>query len=161
MDIERIYINNNDMEIFSENKKAYFNYEIKEKFRAGVVLTGQEVKSIRLGRISLAGSYVVFKDSQIYLIGAKIPAYQPKNASANYNPERPRKLLLNKSEINYLIGKSSEKGLTLIPIKVYTENAKIKLEFGIARGKKKYDKKETIRKREDRREINAELKIRG
>ncbi|OGZ22127.1 MAG: SsrA-binding protein [Candidatus Nealsonbacteria bacterium RIFCSPLOWO2_12_FULL_39_31] len=149
------------MEIFSENKKAYFNYEIKEKFRAGVVLTGQEVKSIRLGRISLAGSYVVFKDSQIYLIGAKIPAYQPKNASANYNPERPRKLLLNKSEINYLIGKSSEKGLTLIPIKVYTENAKIKLEFGIARGKKKYDKKETIRKREDRREINAELKIRG
>ncbi|KKQ67977.1 MAG: SsrA-binding protein [Parcubacteria group bacterium GW2011_GWA2_38_27] len=142
MDIERIYINNNDMEIFSENKKAYFNYEIKEKFRAGVVLTGQEVKSIRLGRISLAGSYVVFKDSQIYLIGAKIPAYQPKNASANYNPERPRKLLLNKSEINYLIGKSSEKGLTLIPIKVYTENAKIKLEFGIARGKKKYDKKE-------------------
>jgi len=161
LDIERIYINNNDMEIFSENKKAYFNYEIKEKFRAGVVLTGQEVKSIRLGRISLAGSYVVFKDSQIYLIGAKIPAYQPKNASANYNPERPRKLLLNKSEINYLIGKSSEKGLTLIPIKVYTENAKIKLEFGIARGKKKYDKKETIRKREDRREINAELKIRG
>ncbi|KKQ96837.1 MAG: SsrA-binding protein [Parcubacteria group bacterium GW2011_GWC2_39_11] len=161
MDIERIYINNNDMEIFSENKKAYFNYEIKEKFRAGVVLTGQEVKSIRLGRISLAGSYVVFKDSQIYLIGAKIPAYQPKNASANYNPERPRKLLLNKSEINYLIGKSSEKGLTLIPIKVYTENAKIKLEFGIARGKKKYDKKETIRKREDQREIDNELKIRG
>ncbi|OGZ19350.1 MAG: SsrA-binding protein [Candidatus Nealsonbacteria bacterium RIFCSPHIGHO2_01_FULL_38_55] len=149
------------MEIFSENKKAYFNYEIKEKFRAGVVLTGQEVKSIRLGRISLAGSYVVFKDSQIYLIGAKIPAYQPKNASANYNPERPRKLLLNKSEINYLIGKSSEKGLTLIPIKVYTENAKIKLEFGIARGKKKYDKKETIRKREDQREIDNELKIRG
>jgi len=161
LDIERIYINNNDMEIFSENKKAYFNYEIKEKFRAGVVLTGQEVKSIRLGRISLAGSYVVFKDSQIYLIGAKIPAYQPKNASANYNPERPRKLLLNKSEINYLIGKSSEKGLTLIPIKVYTENAKIKLEFGIARGKKKYDKKETIRKREDQREIDNELKIRG
>ncbi len=149
------------MKIFSENKKAYFNYEIKEKFQAGIVLNGQEVKSIRLGRIGLAGSYVIFKDGQLYLIGAKIPAYQPKNAGTSYNPERDRKLLLNKSEINYLIGKSSERGLTLVPIKVYTENAKIKLEFGIARGKKKYDKKESIKKREDQREIDAELKIRG
>jgi len=149
------------MEIFAENKKAYFNYEIKEKFLAGIVLIGQEVKSIRLGRISLAGSYVVFKNGELYLVGAKIPAYQPKNAGANYNPERDRKLLLNKSEINYLIGKSNEKGLTLMPLKVYTEKSKIKLEFGIAKGKKKYDKKETIRKREDQREIDTELKIWG
>jgi len=149
------------MKIFAENKKAYFNYEIKEKFQAGIVLIGQEVKSIRLGRVSLVGSYVVFRDGQPYLIGAKIPAYQPKNAGANYNPERPRKLLLNKTEINYLIGKSSERGLTLVPIKVYTENAKIKLGFGIARGKKKYDKKESIKKREDQREIDSELKSRG
>ncbi len=149
------------MEIFAENKKAYFNYEIKEKFQAGIVLIGQEVKSIRLGRVGLAGSFVVFRNGELYLIGTKIPAYQPKNAGATYNPERDRKLLLNKSEINYLIGKSSERGLTLIPIKVYTENNKIKLEFGVARGKKKYDKKESIKKREDQREIDSELKLRG
>jgi SsrA-binding protein len=149
------------MEIFTENKKAYFNYEIKEKFQAGIVLIGQEVKSIRLGRIGLTGSFVVFRNGELYLIGTKIPAYQPKNAGSNYNPERDRKLLLNKSEINYLIGKSNERGLTLIPIKVYTESNKIKLEFGVARGKKKYDKKESIKKREDQREIENELKLRG
>ena len=146
------------MQILSENKKAHFDYEILEKFEAGLVLQGQEVKSIRGGHISLTGSYVVFKQDEPYLIGAKIPAYQPKNTPADYNPERLRKLLLNKKEINQLIGKSNEKGFSLIPLKVYTKDGRIKLEFGLARGKKKYNKKEQIKKRDTKREINRELK---
>ena len=146
------------MQVLSENKKAHFDYEILEKFEAGLVLQGQEVKSIRGGHISLTGSYVVFKQDEPYLIGSKIPAYQPKNTSADYNPERLRKLLLNKKEINQLIGKSNEKGFSLIPLKVYTKDGRIKLEFGLARGKKKYNKKEQIKKRDTDREINRELK---
>jgi len=143
------------MRIFAENKKAYFDYNILEKFEAGMVLTGQEVKSIKSGRINLAGSYVVLKGEEPYLLGAKIPAYQPKNAPADYNPERSRKLLLNKTEIKHLIGKVKERGLTLMPLKVYTKNAKIKLEFGVAKGRKKVDKRELIKKREIEREIRT------
>ncbi len=149
------------MRILAENRKAYFNYGVLEKFDAGLVLLGTEVKSIKLGRINLAGSYVVFKGEELYLIGAKIPPYQPKNAPFDYNPERPRKLLLNKTEIKKLIGKTKQKGLTLIPLKVYTKNAKIKLEFGIAKGRKKFDKRELIKKREAEREIKKVLKSRG
>ncbi len=145
------------MQILSENKKAYYDYEILEKFEAGLVLQGQEVKSIRKGHINLAGSYVVFKQGEPYLIGAKIPAYQPKNAPADYNPERARKLLLNKKEINELLGKSNEKGFSLVPLKVYAKDGRIKLEFGLAKGKKKYDKKEKIKKRDTEREMNREL----
>jgi SsrA-binding protein len=146
------------MKIFADNKKAYFNYEILEKFEAGIVLIGTEVKSIKAGRINLAGSYVVLKGEEPYLVGAKIPPYQPKNAPADYNPERSRKLLLNKKEIKYLIGKSQERGLALIPLKIYTNNAKIKCGFGIGKGKKKYDKRETIKKRETEREIRRSFK---
>ena len=145
------------MRIFTENKKAYFNYNILEKFEAGLVLLGQEVKSIRLGRMKLEGSYVILRNEEPYLIGAKIPPYQPKNAPSDYNPEKSRKLLLSKSEIKYLIGKTSKTGLTLIPLKVYSNGAKIKLEFGIAKGKKKYDKREDIKKRESEREISREM----
>ena len=145
------------MQILSENKKAYYDYEILEKFEAGLVLQGQEVKSIKGGHISLSGSYVIFRQEEPYLIGAKIPAYQPKNAPTDYNPERLRKLLLNKKEINILIGKSKEGGFSIIPLKVYTKNGRIKLEFGLAKGKKKYDKKEKIKKRDIDREINREL----
>jgi len=145
------------MRIFTENKKAYFNYNILEKFEAGLVLLGQEVKSIRLGRMKLEGSYVILRNEEPYLIGAKIPPYQPKNAPSDYNPEKSRKLLLSKSEIKYLIGKTSKTGLTLIPLKVYSNGAKIKLEFAIAKGKKKYDKREDIKKRESEREISREM----
>jgi len=146
------------MRIISENKKAYFNYEILEKFEAGISLIGQEVKSIKSGRINLAGSYVVLKNSEVYLIGCHIPPYQPKNLPPSYIPERSRKLLLKKSEIKYLIGKSREKGLTLIPLRVYIKRNKIKLEFGIAKGKKKFDKREVIKKREIEKEIQRTLK---
>jgi len=156
------------MKVLSENKKAKFDYEILEKFEAGMVLTGQEVKSIKTGRISLKGSYVVLRPSrrlggsqELYLVGANIPAYQPKNAPPDYEPEHWRKLLLNKSEIKKLIGKTKEKGLTLIPLKVYTKNARIKLAFGIGKGKKKADKREQIKKRETEREIQKALKSRG
>ena len=145
------------MKILAENRKAYFNYEILEKYEAGLVLLGTEVKSIRAGRINLAGSYVVFKGEELYLIGANVPPYQPKNAPADYDSERSRKLLLQKSEIKKLIGKTKQRGLTLIPLKVYTKNAKIKLEFGIAKGRKKFDKREIIKKRETEREIQRAL----
>ncbi len=149
------------MKVFAENRKAYFNYAILEKFEAGLVLNGQEVKSIKLGRMSVAGSFVVPKNEELFLLGAKIPAYQPKNAPADYNPERSRKLLLKKAEIKYLIGKVKERGLTLTPLKVYTKDGKIKIEFGVAKGKKKFDKRESIKKRETEREIKRELNLRG
>jgi len=149
------------MKVLAENKKAYFNYEILEKFEAGISLIGQEVKSIKTRGVSLAGSYVVLRESEVFWIGINIPPYQPKNAPKDYNPARTRKLLLKKSEIKYLIGKTMQKGLTLVPLRVYTENGKIKLEFGIAKGKKKADKRELIKKREIEREIQKELKTRG
>lgn len=146
------------MKVLVKNKKAYFNYQILEKFEAGISLIGQEVKSIKLGRISLFGSYVVLRDEEVYLIGANIPPYQPKNAPSDYSPERPRKLLLKKSEIKYLIGKTKQKGLTLVPLKMYTKRGKIKLEFGLAKGKRLIDKREKIKKREFEREKERLLK---
>jgi SsrA-binding protein len=149
------------MTTLAKNRKAYFNYEILERFEAGISLIGQEVKSIKLGRINLAGSYVVFQNEELYLINADIPPYQPKNAPPDYNPRRSRKLLLKKKEIKYLMGKSRQKGLTLLPLRVYTKKGKIKLEFGLAKGRKKANKKELLKKRAIEREIARELKIRG
>jgi len=143
------------MKILAENKKAHFDYDISEKFEAGIVLIGQEVKSLKTRGINLTGSYVTLKNEELFWIGATISPYQPKNSPADYEPQRPRKLLLNKIEIKSLLGKIKEKGLTLIPLRVYTKNAKIKLEFGIAKGKRKADKRATIRKREAEREIKS------
>jgi len=148
------------MRPLAENKKAYFNYQILEKFEAGIVLLGHEVKSIKLGRIILAGSYVVLKDGEAYLINAGIPPYQPKNIPQEYDPSRQRKLLLKKKEIKYLIGKTRQKGLTLVPLKMYIKKRKVKLEFGVAKGKKKVDKRELIKKREIQKDIERELKSR-
>lgn len=147
------------MKVLAENKKAYFNYQILEKFEAGVFLIGQEVKSLKTRGVNLAGNYVVIKDGEAFWVGAQIPPYQPKNAPSNYNPERSRKLLLKKSEIKYLIGKTKQKGLTLAPLKLYTKKRKIKLEFAIAKGLKKVDKRESIKKREAEREIERVLKM--
>ncbi|MDD2696737.1 MAG: SsrA-binding protein SmpB [Candidatus Pacebacteria bacterium] len=146
------------MKVLAENKKAYFNYEILEKFEAGLVLNGQEVKSLKTRGVNLMGNYVVINDEELFWVGATIPPYQPKNAPGSYEAERSRKLLLEKSEIRRLIGKSKERGLTLVPLRVYTRNAKIKLEFGLARGRKKADKRERIKKRETEREIRRALK---
>ena len=149
------------MKILAENKKAYFNYQILEKFEAGISLIGQEVKSLKTKGVNLAGTYVVIKDSVPFWVGAKITPYQPKNAPADYNSERSRKLLLRKPEISHLIGKGKEKGLTLVPLRVYTKKGKIKLEFGIAKGRKKTDKRELIKKRETQKDMRRELKLRG
>jgi SsrA-binding protein len=144
--------------ILAENKKAYFNYQILEKFEAGVVLNGQEVKSLKTNGVNLAGSYAVLKDEEVFWIGANIPPYQPRNIGSSYDPERSRKILLKKSEIKYLIGKIHQKGLTLMPLKVYTIRGKIKLEFAIVRGKKQFDKRGSIKKRDIEREIERTLK---
>jgi SsrA-binding protein len=149
------------MKIYAENKEAHFNYEILEKLDAGLVLIGQEVKSIKGGKATIKGAYVVITNNEAFLIGATVPPYQPNNAPKGYNPSRSRKLLLTKKELNYLIGKSEERGLALIPLKLYDKYAMIKLEFGIGKGKKKRDKRESIKKRETKREIERELKIRG
>lgn len=149
------------MATISENRKAYFNYEISETFEAGLVLAGHEVKSIKLGRMSLLGSYVVFRGEELYLVNADVPPYQPKNTPADYNSKRDRKLLLNKSEIHYLIGKSKQRSLTMIPLKVYTKGGKIKLGFGLGKGRKGHGKRELLKKRASDREIRRELKARG
>jgi len=146
------------MPLLTTNKKVFYDYEILEKFEAGISLIGQEVKSIKLGRISLKGAYVVVKNEEVFLIGCYIPPYQPKNAPQNYQPERSRKLLLKKSEIKGLIGKTKLKGLTLVPLRVYTKAGRIKIEIGLGRGKKKKDKRENIKKREIEIEIKRALK---
>ncbi|OHA71097.1 MAG: SsrA-binding protein [Candidatus Wildermuthbacteria bacterium RIFCSPLOWO2_12_FULL_40_9] len=146
------------MTILAENKKARFDCDILERFEAGIALIGQEVKSLKTRGISLAGSYVVVKENEVFWVGSKIPPYQPKNAPTDYNPERARKLLLEGREIKYLIGKTRQKGLTLVPLKVYTVKGKIKMEFGVGKGQKQANKKELIKKREAQKEIERKLK---
>lgn len=135
------------------NKKAYFDYEILEKFEAGISLLGHEVKSIKNGRINLTGSYVIIRGKEVWLLNADIPTYQPKNLKENYDPLRTRKLLLNLKEILYLSRQIDEKGLTLIPLKVYTKSQRIKLEIGLAKSRKKHDKRELLKERDDRRQM--------
>lgn len=141
-----------------KNKKAFYDYEILEKFEAGLVLKGHEVKSARQGKMSLKGSYVVIQDREAYLIGARISPYQPKNTPEEYNPERKRKLLLTKKQIKYLTGKSNERGLTLVPLRVYTKKNLIKLKFAVCRGKKKYDKRKKIKDRETDKRLRRRIK---
>lgn len=146
------------MVVYSTNEKARFNYEISEMLEAGMVLTGQEVKSVRRGSASIRGAYVKILGNEAWLLSATIPPYQAGNAPSDYDSQRSRKLLLKKSELKYLIGKAQERGLTLIPIKLYNKNGLIKLEIGIGRGKKKSDKREKIAKREVERKIERALK---
>jgi len=144
------------------NKRAYFDYEILENFEAGIELKGYEVKSIKTGRINLAGSYVVIRNNQAWLLNADIPPYQPKNMPADYDPKRTRRLLLKRFEINKITGQSGKRamprsdakrllsGLTLVPLKVYTKGktGRIKIEIGLGKSRRKVDKRELIKKRE-------------
>ena len=136
-----------------ENRKARFDYEILETFEAGLVLTGQEVKSIVSGKANMAAAFVLVRPTGAELINFQILPYQPKNQGGNFKEDRPKKLLLHKDQIDYLIGKSKEGGLTVIPLTIYRKNSKIKLVIGLARHKSKRDKRETIKKRETQREI--------
>ena len=146
------------MPTLAYNRRATFDYEILESFEAGMVLFGYEVKAIKTGHLSLAGSYVTVRNGEVYLINAYIPPYQPKNTPADYEPTRTRKLLLRKSEIASLIGKTKQRGLTLVPLKAYTKKGKIKLEFALARGKRKFDKREKIIERETKRKIDRAIR---
>ena len=140
------------------NKKAHFDFEILETFEAGIVLAGYEVKSLRAGHGHLEGARVVARGGEAFLAGASIPAFQPDNAPKDYDPERTRKLLLHPKEIAQIADAESKKGLTIVPISVYNKGRNLKVELGIARGKKKTDKRETIKKRDVERDLRRSLK---
>jgi SsrA-binding protein len=143
---------------YAENRKARFDYEIIEKYEAGIELIGNEVKSVRGGQMSLEGAFVIVRGGEAFLINANIPAYQIKNAPKDYDPLRNRKLLLTKKELIELADNDKNKSLTIVPISVYNKSRKIKVEVALVKGKKKFDKRETIKKRETDREIRREVK---
>ncbi len=148
------------MSELAENRRAYHDYSILEKFEAGVELHGHEVKAIKSGRVNIAGGHVVVRKGEVWLIGADIPPYQPKNMLPSYDPKRDRRLLLNRKEIDFLASRIKEKGLTVVPLKLYTtagKRATIKLEIGLVRSKKEFDKRELLKKREVERNIRREI----
>ncbi|MFH1193320.1 MAG: SsrA-binding protein SmpB [Candidatus Jorgensenbacteria bacterium] len=134
------------------NRRALFEYDVAERFAAGVVLTGHEVKSAKAGRFDLAGAHAIIRNGECFLVGATIHSFQPENAPEGYDAARTRKLLLSRKEIKYLTGKL-QSGLTLVPLKTYTHHGLIKIELGLGKGRKQHDKRELIKKREVRREI--------
>ena len=141
-----------------ENSRATFDYTILEEIEAGIELFGFEVKSLRAGRGSLKGARVVARGGEAYLVGATVPAWQIANAPKEYDPERPRRLLLSTKEIAHISSAEGESGLTIVPIKVYNKGRNLKLSIAIARGKKKEDKRQSIREREEKRRIDRTLK---
>lgn len=140
------------------NKKAGFNYEFLETYEAGIQLRGFEVKALKKGQGSLEGAYIIIRGDEAFVVGMQIPPYQPSNTPKDYDPLRPRKLLLAKKEIRTLAGIEGKKGLTIVPISVYNKKTKIKLSIAVARGKKQYDKRESIKKKDAERELKRELK---
>jgi len=148
-----------NLKIICRNRKAYFEYTIDALYEAGMVLKGTEVKSLRQGKASINDAYARFKDGEIYLYNAHISPYTPA-ALDSHNPERPRKLLLHRWELRRLLGKTQERGYTLIPLRMYFKNEHAKVEIALARGKKKVDKRETIRRREEQREMERARKRR-
>ena len=143
----------------AQNKKAIFDYEILDKYEAGLVLYGHEVKAVKAGQASLKGSFISLRTQkgkpELYLINCQIPPYKQAGPLPAYDQRRERKLLLKRQEIAHLLGKKQTEGLTLIPLKIYTKHSFLKLEFAVARGKKKYDKRETIKKRDIERRLRS------
>ena len=142
----------------SVNRRARFDYEILETIEAGIELFGFEVKSAKAGHAQISGSFAVIRDNQAWLIGATIPAYQVANAPQTYDPSRTRRLLLHKKEIKSLIGSAARKGLTMVPLKMYNKSGYVKILIGLGRHKKSTDKREVIKQRESKREIERTLK---
>ncbi|MEI6297006.1 MAG: SsrA-binding protein SmpB [bacterium] len=140
------------------NKKYGLKYEVLEKFDVGIELLGTEVKTIKSGHGMIDAAYIILRGGEAYLINADIKAFQPKNAPKDYESTRLRRLLLTKKEINKLTGATQQKGLTIIPISMYNKGKKIKVEIGIAKGKKEFDKRETIKKRENAKNIERIIK---
>jgi len=143
--------------LIASNKKAFHDYFIVQKFEAGLALTGTEVKSLRAGRANLKDSYVTIKDGEAFLLGAHISPYSHGNLE-NHDPERTRKLLLHRRELEKLKKETTEKGLTVVPLRLYFKGARVKAEIAVVRGKKQYDKRDTEKKREADRETAAAIK---
>jgi len=149
----------NNEKLIASNKKAYHDYFVLQKVEAGIELTGTEVKSLRAGRANLKDSYVIVKADEAFLLGTHISPYSHGNIQ-NHDPERTRKLLLHKREIEKLEAQIVEKGLTIVPLRLYFKGSKVKVEIAVVRGKKQYDKRETEKRREADREAAAAMKIR-
>ncbi len=143
---------------YINNKKARFDYEILETFEAGIVLAGYEVKAVRLGRGKLEGAHVAIYGGEAFLTGASISHYQAANAPESYDKEQSRKLLLSRKQLAKLEMETHQSGLTIVPLKLYNNKSKIKLEIALARGKKKADKRETLKKRDSARDIDRLMK---
>lgn len=148
------------MKLIANNKKAYHDYFIDEKYEAGVVLHGTEVKSMRMGKCSIKEAFVRIENGEVFVYGMHVSPYEKGNIF-NRDPLRPKKLLMHKTEINKLAGKLAEKGLTLVPLQVYFKNGRAKVEIGLARGKKLYDKRQDIAKKDQRRAAEKEFKIKN
>src|SRR3989338_6277435 len=146
------------MTVIATNKRAGFDYSLEGRFEAGLVLTGAEVKSVKTGHASLKGSFVTVKGGELYLTNALIPRYAHAHRDTAHDATRPRKLLLRKRAIRSLIGKSRTEGLTLVPIRLYTRKQLVKLEFAVGKGKKAYDKRSDIGKREAKRRMERALR---
>lgn len=143
----------NDHKNLAENRRARFDYDILEEYEAGLELSGQEVKSAKGGKMNLAGAYAVLRGGEAWLLNAQIPPYQPKNAPADYDPARTRRLLLRRGEIKDLLGRLHEKGLSLLPLRAYVKRGLVKLELGLGRSRKSKDKREVLKKRSAEREM--------
>lgn len=148
------------MKLVANNKKAYHDYFIDEKYEAGLVLHGTEVKSLRLGKCSVKEAFVRIENSEVWIYGMHISPYEKGNIF-NRDPLRPKKLLMHKDEIRKLTGKISEKGFTIVPLQVYFKDGRAKIEIGLARGKKLYDKRHDIAKKDQRREAEKEFKVKN
>ncbi len=148
-----------DMKLAANNKKAYHDYFIEEKYEAGLVLHGTEVKSLRMGKCSIKEAFIRIENNEVFIYGMHISPYEKGNIF-NKDPLRIRKLLLHKQQIRKLIGNSSEKGYTIVPLQVYFKDGRAKIEIGLAKGKKLYDKRQDIAKKDQRREAEKELKVR-
>jgi len=148
------------VKLVANNKKAYFDYFIEDKYEAGIALHGTEVKSIRMGKCSIKESYIKIEDGEVYIYGMHVSPYEKGNIF-NKDPMRSKKLLMHKYEINKLNGKLQQKGLTLVPLQVYLKGGLVKVEVGLARGKKLYDKRESLAKKDMKREAEKEFKIRN
>lgn len=147
------------IKLIANNKKAFHDYFIEETFEAGIVLAGTEVKSLRLGKCSVKEAYIMIEGHEMFVYGMNISPYEKGNIF-NKDPLRPRKLLLHKEEIRKLAGKATEKGYTIVPLKVYFKDSRVKVEIALAKGKKLYDKREAIAERDRKREAEREFSLR-
>lgn len=146
--------------LIANNKKAYYDYFIDEKYEAGLVLHGTEVKSLRQGKCSIKEAYIQIINGEVFVINMNITPYEKGNIF-NKDPLRPKKLLLHQSEINKLEGQTSQKGFTIVPLQVYLSKGRVKMKIGLARGKKLYDKRDSIAKKDQQREALKDFKVRN